>query len=65
MTGRLIKLGLAKRKGFADSLLVTLACSKVDNLRQLVPLRLTTVSQPICLSQWFKFFSGSPCFLKS
>ena len=51
MTGRLIKLGLAIRKGFAELLLVTLACSKVDNFRQLVPFRLTTVSQPASLSQ--------------
>ncbi len=44
---------------------VTLACTAGSSLRQVVPLRLSKVSQPTAVSQRSSDSAGTPCFLKS
>ena len=65
MTGRLMVLAWASMIFLALSLSVTPAWRAASSFRQVVPLRLSRVSQPRAVSQVSNCASGTPCFLKS
>jgi hypothetical protein len=63
-TGRLMTLGCASISARALAASVTPACTAGSSLRQVVPLRLTSVSQPLLRSQASSRSAGTPCFLE-